>query len=43
MKIFETKNIRILVGLDIEKDLLNKFKEFEIISEIESYKSKKRN
>jgi len=40
-KNLQDKNIRILIGLDIEKGLLNKFKEFEIISEIESYKSKK--
>ena len=37
----EDKKINILVGLDIEKGFLNKFKQFEIISEVESYKSKK--
>jgi len=35
------KKIDILIGLDIEKGFLNKFKEFEIITQIESYKSKK--
>lgn len=40
-KNIEEKNINILIGLDIEKGLLNKFKEFEIITEIQDYKSKK--
>ncbi|MBE3128180.1 MAG: helicase [Actinobacteria bacterium] len=40
-KNLKDKNIDILIGLDIEKGFLNKFKEFEIIAEIESYKSKK--
>jgi len=40
-KNLQNKNIRILIELDIEKEFLNKFKEFEIITEIESYKSRK--
>ena len=33
------KEIKILVGLDIEKNILNKFREFELVENIEKSKS----
>ncbi len=36
----EDKNIKLLIGLDAEKDLLNRIKEFEIIDEINQSRGK---